>query len=53
MPATKRAKRGDGRVRVANLKTRQLTGQEQKRVKGGKTPPPGGPVPIPYPNALK
>lgn len=57
MPAMKRAKRRDGRVRVANLKTRQLTGQEQKRVKGGissqKTPLPGGPVPVPYPNALK
>jgi hypothetical protein len=57
MPATKRPKRRDGRVRVANLRARPLKGQEQKRVKGGitvqKIPLPAGPVPLPYPDTLK
>ena len=50
MPAAKRPKRRHGRAKIGKLKTRELTGQEQKRVKGGKTPTPGGPIPIPYPD---
>ena len=53
MPVAKRSKRKDDRVKVGKLKTRELTGPEQKRVKGGMTPTPGGPIPIPYPNVSR
>jgi hypothetical protein len=48
-PSKKRAKRH----KLDNLKTRPLRDHDQKRVKGGKTPSPGGPVPIPYPNVTE
>ena len=38
------------RIKVDGLKTKKLTDQEEAKVKGGKTPTPGGPIPIPYPN---
>lgn len=38
------------RRRLDNLKTKPLKDRAQETVKGGKTPSPGGPVPIPYPN---
>ena len=48
-PSKKRAKRH----KLDNLKTKPLRDHDQKRVKGGKTPSPGGPVPIPYPNVAE
>jgi hypothetical protein len=50
MPRMKTTKR---RITVDGLKTKTLTDQDQEKVKGGKTPSPGGPVPIPYPNLSK
>jgi hypothetical protein len=46
---TKTMKRG----RPDSLKTRPLQERAQEKVKGGKTPSPGGPIPIPYPNLTK
>jgi hypothetical protein len=45
-PTKKRVKR----PKVDNLKTRPLKDHDPDSVKGGKTSPPSGPVPIPYPN---
>ena len=43
------------RVNIEDLKAeaRELTNKEKKKVKGGVTPTPSGPVPIPYPNTKK
>lgn len=38
------------RVKIEPLKPKPATDQEKENVKGGKTPSPGGPIPIPYPN---
>lgn len=49
MPKTKRTRK----ARPGGLKARPskpMTDRDQEKVKGGKTPAPGGPVPIPYPN---
>lgn len=48
-PAKKRVKR----LKLDNLNTKALEHQDQERVKGGKTSPPAGPVPIPYPNVTQ
>ena len=40
-------------VKLDSLKSSKLSDQDQEKVKGGKTPSPGGPVPIPYPNISK
>jgi len=58
MPPTKRPKRRERRATIANLKTKPLTGTKQQNIKGGTMPkdlpsPPGGPIPIPYPNVSK
>jgi hypothetical protein len=50
MPKMRPAKRPVKRLKPATLKTKPLRDRDQDRVKGGKTPSPGGPVPIPYPN---
>jgi len=34
----------------ATTETGELTLEELQKVSGGKTPSPGGPVPVPYPN---
>jgi len=44
------AKKPGKRLKPATLKTKPLRDRDQDRVKGGKTPSPSGPVPIPYPN---
>jgi hypothetical protein len=41
------------RIKLRDLKPKTLSDQDQKKLKGGTTPPPGGPVPIPYPNRSK
>lgn len=41
------------RIKIETLKATTLTDREQEKVKGGKTPSPAGPVPIPYPNVSK
>ena len=38
------------RPKPGSVKTRPLKDRAQERIKGGKTPSPGGPIPIPYPN---
>jgi hypothetical protein len=58
MPPTKRPKQSERRATIANLQTKPLTGTKQQHIKGGTIPkdlpgPPGGPVPIPYPNAAE
>jgi hypothetical protein len=34
----------------ATREIRELTAEELEKVSGGKTPTPGGPLPLPYPN---
>ena len=41
------------RVVVEDLKSSKVTDEEQEKLRGGKTPSPGGPIPIPYPNTSK
>jgi hypothetical protein len=41
------------RIKLGDLKPKTLSDQDQEKLKGGKTPSPGGPVPIPYPNRPK
>jgi hypothetical protein len=55
MSAKKPADEKPGRVKIEDLKAeaRELTNKEKKKVKGGVTPTPSGPVPIPYPNTKK
>jgi len=53
MPKMKRPGKKAKRVKVDSLKSRTLTDQDQEKVKGGKTPQPGGPIPVPYPNRSK
>jgi hypothetical protein len=50
MPKMKTTK---SRIKLDHLKNKTLTDQDQEKVKGGKTPSPGGPVPIPYPKLSK
>ena len=50
MAPAKRSNRKKGHARIGKLKTRDLPSPEQKRVKGGRTPTPAGPIPVPYPN---
>jgi hypothetical protein len=45
-------KRG-ARTKAATLKARRLKARDSARVRGGKSAPPSGPVPIPYPNVVK
>jgi bacteriocin-like protein len=44
----------DGLVMIVRARSeiRELTDEELETVSGGKTPSPGGPQPIPYPNVL-
>jgi hypothetical protein len=53
MPKMKRPENKTKRVKLDSLKSRTLTDQDQEKVKGGKTPQPGGPIPVPYPNRSK
>ncbi len=47
-------KNGRRSKQPATLKTKPLKARDPEHVRGGKTaPPPGGPVPIPYPNVAK
>ena len=50
MPNMRSAKKVVRRLKPGTLKTKPLRDHDHERVKGGKTPSPGGPVPIPYPN---
>ena len=51
----KPAEEKPARVNIEDLKAeaRELTNKEKQKVKGGVTPNPSGPVPIPYPNTKK
>ena len=55
MNAKKSVDEKRGRVNIEDLKAeaRELTNKEKKKVKGGVTLTPSGPVPIPYPNTKK
>jgi hypothetical protein len=48
MPKAKLPSRAIRRSKIRSLKT-TTTIEDAEKVKGGKTPTPGGPVPIPYP----
>jgi len=50
MPKKRSTTKTAKKRRLGDLKTRPLRERAQKKVKGGKTPSPGGPVPTPYPN---
>ena len=53
MPKKRSTKKTVKRRRPDTLKPKPLGGRAQEKVKGGKTPSPGGPIPIPYPNLTK
>ena len=55
MTANKPPEEKPARVKIEDLKAeaRELTNKDKKKVKGGFTPTPSGPVPIPYPNIKK
>jgi len=52
----RRTKKPAKRSKTASLKAKPLRKRDQEKVKGGdivKTPSPGGPIPIPYPNVIQ
>jgi hypothetical protein len=52
----RRTKKLAKRNKATSLKAKPLKRRDQERVKGGdvvKTPSPGGPIPIPYPNVIQ
>jgi hypothetical protein len=48
----KGAKKNTKRPKIRDLE-KPPGKQDEERIKGGMTPAPGGPVPIPYPNTSK
>jgi hypothetical protein len=50
MPNSKRREPRKKRVTVDDLTSSKLADRKQEKVKGGKTPVPHGPIPLPYPN---
>ncbi|HEY6147631.1 MAG TPA: hypothetical protein VIZ69_08025 [Thermoanaerobaculia bacterium] len=50
MPKKRFTTKTPKKPKLDDLKTRTLRERAQRKVKGGKTPSPGGPIPMPYPN---
>jgi len=53
-PSTKDSKTSSADEPIKKLNTGdvELTAEELESVSGGRTPGPGGPIPVPYPNNL-
>jgi len=49
----KRTKKAVKRGKATSLKAKRLRRRDEEKVRGGTTPTPGGPIPMPYPTVNK